>query len=289
MANETMTPESNTPELNTSINNGPGELVLDPKHPGINDADYVARRKLFFDTSRRHRLAKLAPPEIEYSEEEHNIWRYIYAKLDAAHQTKAWSVYLAGKQALGLDVAHMPQLNSLSERLQQEHGISLLPAEGLLDTRDFHAHLYQGIMPCTQFIRHASNPEYTPEPDAVHDVLGHLPALMDKEYGELTSLIGHGVNLSKDEQLQAWDRIYWFTIEFGLIEEDGELKAFGAGLLSSFGEMEYCFSEQVERRPLSIAQIVKTDYDPTQMQNVLFVIPSLAELRRQIEAFIKTL
>ena len=116
-----------------------------------------------------------------------------------------------------------------------------------------------------------------------------LPLLMNKEYADITRLIGYGVNQSTDDILWQWDKIYWFTIEYGLIEEAGETKAFGAGLFSSYGELQHCFSAQVEKRPLSIQDIINTEYDPTQMQPILYVIPSLAGLNQQLKDFINTL
>ena len=88
-------------------------------------------------------------------------------------------------------------------------------------------------------------------------MLGHLPALFDPEYTKITRLIGNGVRQSQDDILWQWDKIYWFTIEFGLLEEKNELKAFGAGLLSSYGELIHCFSDKIDRRPLSIDDIIK--------------------------------
>ncbi len=272
-----------------TTDNSPQQLVIDPKHPGRDDANYIARRQYFFDTSRDYRLHHKELPIIDYTPEEHAVWAQVSQKLAPLQQQYAWSGYLTGKTILQLDPDHMPQLHELDQRLAATHDIHLAPAEGLLDTRDFHEFLARGIMPCTQFIRYHTHPEYTPEPDAVHDVLGHLPALVHPEYTEITRLIGDGVRFSQDEQLWQWDKIYWFTIEFGLLEEDNDVKAFGAGLLSSYGELTHCFSANVERRPLSIADIIRTDYDPTQMQTILYVIPSLATLKQQLTDFIDTL
>ncbi len=269
--------------------NSPAQLVLDPKHPGFHDAEYIKRRQHFFDISRDCRLNKKELSFIEYTAEENAVWAHIYQKLELLQQQHAWSEYLKGKAALQLDSNHMPQLVELDKRIAATYGIRLVPAEGLLDTRDFHGLLSNGIMPCTQFIRHHAHPEYTPEPDAVHDVLGHLPPLMNKEYGEITRLIGKGVRGSQDDALWQWDKIYWFTIEYGLIEEQGEIKAFGAGLLSSYSELMHCFTDAVEKRPLSISEIVRTDYDPTQMQPILYVMPSLAELNKQLTDWISKL
>lgn len=265
----------------------PSELVLDPKHPGLHDVHYESRRQYFFDLGRDYRLHEKGVPLVQYEPIENEIWAKISSELAKAHEVKACAMYLAGKKKLALATAKMPQLYELNQRIQKEHGISIVPAEGLLHTRTFFYYLAQRQMPCTQFIRHASHPEYTPEPDAVHDVLGHVPALMDREFSDLIELIGKGVMRADDEELTAWARIYWFSIEFGLLEEANELKVFGAGILSSYGEMEYCFSDAVTRLPFDLPQVIKTPYDPTCMQNILFVIRSFADLSEQIHRYMK--
>jgi len=181
----------------------------------------------------------------------------------------------------------MPQLRELSQSLYRKNGFHLVTAEGLISTREFHTYLYNRSMACTQFLRHGSKPEYTPEPDAVHDILGHVPSLLNQEYAECSQLIGKGVRQANDEQLLAWDRLYWFTIEFGLIQEDNDLKVFGAGILSSYGEMKHCFSDSVERKPFNLEEVIHTDYDPTKMQDVLFIIPTIAHLKQAIKRLIQ--
>lgn len=262
-------------------------LILDPHHPGVNDQAYIDRRGEFFDIARKHRLENLGLPTIEYTEEEHQIWRTVSEKLLAAHEKSACKIYLDGKKMLGIETHFIPQLADLDQRMRQQHNMGLVPAEGLIDVRNFFHYLSQRFMPCTQFLRHGAKPEYTPEPDAVHDVIGHIPPLMNLEYTDLIQLIGTGVRTASMDQLQAWQRIYWFTIEFGLIEEQGALKVLGAGLLSSYGEMEYCFSSNVSRRPFVLEEVIHQEYDASVMQNVLYVIPSLAFLRKEIERLIE--
>lgn len=258
------------------------ELELDLKHPGLNDKQYVSRRTELFHLARDYRIHNKGIPVVQYTADENEIWRYISEKLIHAHRKKACDIYMVGKELVNLDSKKMPQLHDLEKKLQQHHHIGIVPAEGLLHGRTFHHYLRQRAMPATLFIRHHGDPEYTPEPDAVHDVLGHVPPLINPEYVDLIQLIGKAVQTSNEEEFIAWSRIYWFTIEFGLIEEYNELKVFGAGLLSSFGEMEYCFSDNVERRPFSLDEVIATDYDSSRMQDILYVIPSMAALKAAI-------
>jgi phenylalanine-4-hydroxylase len=140
----------------------------------------------------------------------------------------------------------------------------------------------------TQFIRHGSHPEFTPEPDMIHDCLGHVPPLMDRDYAELLTLIGKAAFTSLDPlQVLALKRFSWFSIEFGLLEEDGETRVFGAGILSSTGEIPFSLSPGVRRRPFVTDEVIETDYDPSRMQDQLFVIPSFGFLRAEAEALVR--
>ena len=165
----------------------------------------------------------------------------------------------------------------------------LVPAEGALPYRTFYEYIGQRGFPVTQFIRHGSHPEFTPEPDMIHDCLGHVPPLMNRDYAELLVLIGKAVaTTTRGDQVLALKRFSWFSIEFGLIEEAGENKVFGAGILSSTGEIPYSlFSSEVSRRPFVTDVVIHTDYDPSRMQDNLFIAPSLPFLRRELESLVR--
>ena len=255
---------------------------LDPKHPGRNDDAYLRRRRMFHDLARAARLGGEPAPLIEYTPAEHEIWRHVAARLQATHDVLASRVYLGGRDRLALQGDLMPQVRELSGRLEALTGFTLEPAEGLIPSREFFAALAQRRMPCTQFLRHGSRPEYTPEPDAVHDVIGHLPLLVDPDYADIVRTIGGGAALAaSDEHVEVWSRWYWFGIEFSLVDEDDRTRILGAGLLSSFGEMEHALGPDVQRRPFSLEAVISCAYDPTVMQPLLFVVPSLARLRAE--------
>ncbi len=216
------------------------ELELEPGHPGLGDEQYVQRRKALFALCRRHRLETLGPPLIDYTAEETRIWRDVSPKLNELHIRHACQIYLAAKRDLSINQQEIPQLRTLSERVQRETNMHLVPAEGALPYRTFYQYIGARGFPVTQFIRHGSHPEFTPEPDMIHDCLGHVPPLMNHDYAELLSLIGKAVSATESgEHVLALKRFSWFSIEFGLIEEAGETKVFGAGILSSTGEIPY--------------------------------------------------
>jgi phenylalanine-4-hydroxylase len=265
------------------------ELELEPGHPGLGDEEYIQRRKELFALCRRHRLEELGPPNVRYTPEETRIWREVTPKLDELHVKHASSIYLQAKRELAITREEIPQLRDLSERLRRETDMHLVPAEGALPYRTFYQYIARRGFPVTQFLRHGSHPEFTPEPDMIHDCLGHVPPLMNQDYAELLTLIGKAVATTQvGEQVLALKRFSWFSIEFGLIEEAGETRVFGAGILSSTGEIPYSlFSPEVTRRPFETDVVIETDYDPSRMQDHLFIAPSLPFLRRELEGLVR--
>ena len=262
------------------------ELPLD--HPGATDAEYRKRRDHIASMSKNFReTGKIT--DVDYNEEEQSVWRYVSNELEDLHQKHASPFYLKAKKDLGISNDRIPQLSEMTKRLQELTGFRLAPIEGLVDTRAFLSWLSWRTMLSTQYIRHHSRPGYTPEPDIVHEAMGHIPMFTNKDFADFSQFIGHGARIANDEQLEGLGRVYWFTVEFGLVEADGEQKAFGAGLLSSFKELENAFSENVERRPFVLEEVINHDYTYSDMQPVLYVAPSYKflkeETRRYIESF----
>jgi phenylalanine-4-hydroxylase len=262
-------------------------FALDPDHPGISDRSYFERREALWRVCRNHRLNDLGVPRVDYRDEDDSVWRSVLEHLAPIHRRLACALYLEGLGRLDLSSKRMPQLCELDVRTRAAAKLALVPAEGKLESRDFFRYLAAGRMPCTQYVRHASRKEYTPEPDAVHDILGHVPLLMDPSYARLARLTAAGALEANEQDLAAFERLYWFGIEFGLVYEESHVKIFGAGLLSSFGEMEHALSADVERRPFALDDVVATDYDPARLQPLLFVLSSLAELQEATERLIR--
>jgi phenylalanine-4-hydroxylase len=264
------------------------ELELEEGHPGLGDEAYITRRRALFALCREHRLERKGPPIIAYTDEEERIWREVAPKLDALHVQHASRIYLQAKRELGISEHTIPQLRFLSAELEKRSGMHLVPAEGPIPYRTFYSYIAERGFPVTQFIRHGSKPEFTPEPDMIHDCLGHVPPLVNHDYAELLTLIGKAaVTVPTGDQVLALKRLSWFSIEFGLIEEEGQTKIFGAGILSSFGEIPFSLSKDVEHRPFVTDEVIETDYDASRMQELLFVIPSFQFLRREVEQLVQ--
>lgn len=259
------------------------QLHLD--HPGASDEAYRTRRDYIASLAKKFReTGKIT--DVDYTEEEQGIWRHVATRLEELHQKHASPFYLKAKKDLGISTQKIPQLSEMNRCLKELTGFRLAPIEGLVETRGFLSWLSYRVMLSTQYIRHHSRPDYTPEPDIVHESIGHIPMFTNPAFADYSQFVGHGARIATDKQLEELGRLYWFTVEFGLVEHDGDIKAYGAGLLSSFGELEHAFSTQVERRPFDLEKVINTPYDYSDMQPVLYVIPSYAELKEVTRKYI---
>ena len=260
------------------------ELHLD--HPGASDQEYSKRRDHIASLSKKFRETGVIT-EVDYTEEEQGIWRHVATKLEELHQKYASPFYLKAKKDLGITTERIPQLSEMNRRLNETTGFRLAPIEGLVDTRAFLSWLSWRVMLSTQYIRHHSRPDYTPEPDIVHESIGHIPMFTNPAFADYSQFVGHGARKANDRQLEELGRLYWFTVEFGLVEHESEVKAYGAGLLSSYGELQHAFSDEVERRPFDLEQVINHEYTYSDMQPVLYVIPSYAELKEVTRKYIE--
>ena len=262
------------------------ELHID--HPGANDTEYRTRRDYIAGLTKQFRMTGEIT-DVDYNAREQRVCRYVAEELEELQQQYASPFYLRAKKDLGITTDQIPQLSEMNRCLKELTGFRLAPIEGLVETRGFLSWLSYRVMLCTQYIRHHSHPAYTPEPDIVHEAIGHIPMFTNPNFADFSQFIGHGARIANDKQLEELGRLYWFTVEFGMVEHEGDIKAYGAGLLSSFGELEHAFSDKVERRPFDLEQVINHEYTYSDMQPVLYVVPSYAELkevtRKYIESF----
>ena len=257
------------------------ELVqLDPDHPGFRDPVYRQRRNAIAKLALDYRAGN-PPPTVEYTDAEHSVWRTVWEHLAPLHATNAVAEWRDGAAELDLDQRFIPQLAEVNENLKSSPGIEMLPVAGLISARGFLCSLGRGVFLSTQYIRHHSMPLYTPEPDVVHELVGHATSFFRPEIVRLTRLFGEAAVNADEETLRQLERVYWYTLEFGAAREKGDVKAYGAGLLSSFGELGR-FASEAELKPFDLAEIAKTPYDPTSYQKVLFVAPSFAEMEKRV-------
>jgi phenylalanine-4-hydroxylase len=180
----------------------------------------------------------------------------------------------------------VPQLAEVNEALRRGAGFRMLPVAGLVSGRMFLGMMGKGAFLSTQYMRHHSVPLYTPEPDVVHELVGHAASLFHPGIVKLSRRFGEAAWRVEDEAMKRLELVYWYTLEFGLVEEGGARKAVGAGLLSSFGELG-SFETHAEIRPLDCDEAASIPYDPTQYQKLLFVSPSFEQMVEDVSSWLE--
>ena len=266
---------------------GEGDLVqLDPDHPGFRDQGYRARRNAIARVALAHTEGPV--PRVDYTPEEDATWRAVWSSLSPLHERLACRQYLDAAAAVRLPTAHVPQLCEVNDVLGKLGGFTLRPVAGLVGDRTFLGYLSRDVFLATQYMRHPSRPLYTPEPDVVHELIGHAPTFCEPSFVALNRAFGRAAERVDAETLARVARLYWYTLEFGVCEERGALKAYGAGLLSSFGELGG-FQERARLLPFDPAVIAATPYDPTDYQRTLFVGKSLEDTASRVRDFLDAL
>ncbi len=266
-----------------------GIVELDADHPGFNDPEYRRRRDEIALLAQEHDLGDPIPV-VEYTGTETATWTTVFRELSRLFPTHACREYNEALALMGFDETRIPQLADVDRILADRTGFRIWPVAGLVEPRDFFGALARRVFPATQYIRHHSVPHYTPEPDTIHDQIGHIPMLAIREYADLTQRIGAGAVGATDEQVTQLARLYWYTIEFGVVRQDGELRCYGAGILSSYGEMARAVrAEEPEIRRFDPEQARLLDYPITRYQPVLWEVDSIGEAFERVAAAVETI
>jgi phenylalanine-4-hydroxylase len=267
----------------TQAEDGSVTVHLSEDHPGKTDPAYQERRNEIASAALAWSRGEPIP-QIEYTEEEHEVWRTVQRELAPKHARYACTPFLDAKAALDLPDDYIPQLNEVTDRLQPLTGFHYVPAAGIVPVKEFYGCLADREFHSTQYTRHPSAPLYTPEPDLIHEVIGHANLLADPQFAELNRLAGEAARRAHTEEgVQYVADVFWFTIEFGVVYEHDELRAYGAGILSSYGEIEEF--RQMEIRPIDFHQMGTIEYDITKYQPVLFAAESMDHLVDSIGDF----
>jgi phenylalanine-4-hydroxylase len=258
-------------------------VELDADHPGHADAAYRERRAAIAEVARTH-VPGQPIPDVIYTAEEDEVWRVVSTELAAKHRQYACAEVIGAADRLVLPAGRVPQLREVDARVCELTGFHFRPVAGLVPAVDFYAALADRTFLSTQYIRHHSSPRYTPEPDVVHEIVGHATMLSSPVFASLYEKAGRASLRATDPAARDFfSRVFWFTLEFGVVREDGEARAYGAGLLSSFGEIE-AFRD-AELHPWDIEAMGTTRYDISHYQPVLFEAPSFDRLVRDLGAF----
>lgn len=224
---------------------------------------------------------------IDYSAEEIGTWKVVYDRLTSLYPTHACKehqfVFPLLIQNCGYGPDKIPQLQDISDFLKKCTGFTLRPVMGLLSSRDFLNGLAFRVFHSTQYIRHSSRPLYTPEPDVCHELLGHVPLLADPDFAAFSQEIGLCSLGASDSDIQKLATIYWFTVEFGLCRQgDDEIRAYGAGILSSFGELEYSLTDEPKKLPFDPEKAANQEYPITNFQPLYFVADSFSSAQEKV-------
>ncbi|MGO4648915.1 phenylalanine 4-monooxygenase [Nocardia sp. 2YAB30] len=268
-----------------SGNKEPSTVMLAQGHPGYSDDNYRRRRNAIAMAATRYRPGDPIP-EIDYNPDDDECWRQISDLLAERHNTFACREILQASARLQLPIDHVPQLRAVSQRLNEISGFGYVPAVGIVPVRQFYGSLADDTFNSTQYIRHLSQPLFSPEPDMVHEVIGHGSMLASKRFADMYRLVGRAVRrVTTSAAVEAISRFFWFTMECGLIRENGDPMVCGASLLSSYGELAQFRNATI--RPMDPADMVSQDYDDKTYQPVLFCARSLDHFEDVVSKFLQ--
>lgn len=219
-----------------------------------------------------------------YTALEHQTWSRLYARRMPELERTASRVFLDGARTIGLAADRIPDLVRLNRRLRARTGWSAVPVVGFLPAPEFFGSLARRRFPTTVRIRSAESLDYTPEPDIFHDVFGHVPLHADPAFAGFLQRVGQlGATARTPEAIDRLARLFWFTIEFGLVREGGEMRIYGSGLISSIAEGRHALGPECERRPFDLDEVMATPFRIDDLQPVLYVVESFGALFRAVD------
>ncbi|MBI5294996.1 MAG: hypothetical protein HY869_05935 [Chloroflexi bacterium] len=233
----------------------------------------------------------LVEEDVEFTEEQHDIWRTLVARQAPKVKQYACKEYLAGSELMKLPAERVPSVQWLNERITPRTGWRTVRTKvRYSDAVQWYKHFARREFLITDYVRSREELEFTPEPDMFHDVYGHLPYFTLPEYVEIQEMFAPAFHKAKtDEERENIKRLAWFSTEFGLIREEGELKVFGTGLISSSAEMEHVLAGNTPLLDFKVETIVNYDKAIWSFNKQLFVFDSLAALKQELARYFDSL
>jgi len=225
-----------------------------------------------------------------YSAENQESWRTLYDRQMSYLEASASDVYLTGARSICLVRDHIPYLEgpqSINNYLKQLTGWQSRAVPGYLPAKTFFACLARRDFPTTVVIRPKESLDYLPEPDVFHDIFGHVPLHADPTFADFLQTYGLAASTTNDPfHIERLARLFWFTVEFGLIRESGRVKLYGSGLISSPGESRHALeSSEVDRRPFDLETVCSTSFEIDHYQPILYVLESFDQLRDAMNSY----
>lgn len=222
-----------------------------------------------------------------YSEEEHNIWKYLFDRQMKFLPGRACSEYLEGTNILNFTPERIPSLKDISRILYDTTGWVIGRVPGLIHEENFFGMLSRRVFPSTDYIRGNEELDYTPAPDLFHDIFGHMPLLTNKNFADFYYLMGKAAGNASGADRRYLETFHWFTVEFGLIKTLEGMRIYGAGIISSLGEVQHALSDHVTVIDFNPDSLVTQPYDVWHIQPLLFAIDSFEQLEDGFKYWIK--
>ena len=215
-----------------------------------------------------------------YGEADHAVWRDLFMRQSKLLPGRACDEFLEGLNQLGVVADRIPDFEALSTILQRATGWRIVAVPGLVPDDVFFRHLSERRFPATNWIRRRDQMDYLQEPDAFHDIFGHVPLLVNPVFGDYLAAYGRGgLKALRLDALHFLARLYWYTVEFGLIQTPAGLRIYGSGIVSSRGESRFCLeSDRPKRIAFDLHRIMRTRYRIDDFQETYFVIDSFDQL-----------
>ncbi len=227
----------------------------------------------------------------KYSNEDFEVWKFLYERQIPVLKEVAATEYLEGIDNINFSSDKIPDIAETNKLLSLQTGWELIVVPGIIKEPDFFNLLAKKKFPATTWLRKKESLDYLPEPDMFHDVFGHVPLLTHYHFAEFFQTIGKlGVlHLHNEEVVTMLGRLYWFTIEFGLIKTNDDLKIYGAGIISSYSETKFSLSNEPKHIPYDAALIMNTPYENDHIQDTYYVVESFEQLYHSIETIEKVI
>lgn len=224
-------------------------------------------------------------PYIAYTAEEDALWATVTGALATLHRRVACDHYLRAATAVPLPADRVPQLTEVSAQLAGPDGFVLVPAPGVVPAKRFYGGFLDGVFHSTQYVRPATSPFHSPEPDVLHDLVGHSVMLADPVFAGLYRRFGAAARRVRSrEAMTAVCRAFWFTMETGVVREAGELRAYGAALLSSVAEMEGLGDVQIV--DFDLGRVLQHEIDDKKCQPTLYAVDSVERMDQELRYFL---
>lgn len=265
-----------------------GEMSKKIIYSAVIDSDEAKRAQAAADASANLNAdqididsMKITQQYDKYTDENHEVWGIIFKKRMEQLAEFGSNIFLNGAKVINLRADRVPPLKDVNRRLQECTGWSSHGVPGYLPAKSFFAFLAQRQFPTTVTVRPKAQMDYLPEPDIIHDVFGHVPLHADPVFAEFLQTYGKAALYTHNpEHTERLARLFWFTVEFGLIHEDNKLKLYGSGLISSEGEGHHALeSKDVDRRPFELERVCNTAFEIDHYQPILYVLESFEQLR----------